>query len=105
MSEDTKGSSLYDRTPWRGAVDAADANAELMSSTEGLVARTAVKSVIEPSGIGTLKEVPSSFPFMDWRTSPVARAAPVEVGIMFTADARALRKSLWGPSTRDWSPV
>ena len=33
-------------------------------------------------------------------TSPVARAAPVEVGTMLIAAARARRASLWGPSTR-----
>jgi hypothetical protein len=38
-------------------------------------------------------------------TSPVARAAPVEVGTMLMAAARARRRSLWGPSTSIWSPV
>jgi hypothetical protein len=38
-------------------------------------------------------------------TRPVARAAPVEVGMMLMAAARARRRSLWGPSTSIWSPV
>ena len=42
---------------------------------------------------------------MACKTRPVARAAPVEVGTMFTAAARARRRSEWGPSTSDWSPV
>ena len=38
-------------------------------------------------------------------TRPVARAAPVDVGMMFTAAARVRRRSLCGPSTSIWSPV
>ena len=35
----------------------------------------------------------------------MARAAPVEVGTMLMAPARARRRSLWSPSTSIWSPV
>ena len=66
---------------------------------------TAVKSVIEPSGTGTRRAVPSRRPFIDGSTRPVARAAPVEAGTMLTAAARARRRSLWGRSSRFWSLV
>ena len=83
---------------------AAARKAALISST--LVVRTtAVKSVIDPTGIGTRSDVPSSLPFMALSTRLVARAAPVDVGTMLTAAARARRKSLCGPSTKFWSAV
>ena len=64
-----------------------------------------MKSVIEPSGTGTRREVPSSRPFIDSSTRLVARAAPVELGMMLMAAARASRRSFDGPSTSDWVPV
>ena len=39
------------------------------------------------------------------RTRATAWAAPVLVGIMFRAAARARRRSLWGASRTRWSPV
>ena len=47
-----------------------------------------VKSTTEPVGVGTLKDIPVSFPFVLGRTSPTAFAAPVVEGIIFTAAAR-----------------
>jgi hypothetical protein len=38
-------------------------------------------------------------------TSPIARAAPVEVGMIDRAAARARRRSLWGRSRMRWSLV
>ena len=58
-----------------------------------------------PSGIGTRKAVPLIFPFNIGRTSVVAISAPVEDGIILTAAALALRKSLCGPSTNLWVEV
>ena len=46
-----------------------------------------MKSVIEPSGTGTRSDVPSSLPFIDSSTRPVARAAPVDDGTMLIAAA------------------
>ena len=63
------------------------------------------KSVIDPSGTGTRRAVPSRRPCMASSTNPVARAAPVEAGMMLMAAPRARRRSLWGPSTSCWSPV
>src|SRR5262245_65979701 len=80
MSADTRGSSLYSRTPrYDGSADAS-ANAALISSTDAGVASCAVRSVIEPVGVGTRSEVPSSLPLSSGRTWPMARAAPVVLG-------------------------
>jgi hypothetical protein len=38
-------------------------------------------------------------------TSPTADVAPVDVGIIDNAAARARRKSLWLESSVGWSPV
>ena len=65
----------------------------------------ATRSVTEPSGTGTRIAMPSSLPFSCGSTRPVAFAAPVEVGMMFTAAARARRRSLCGRSRMLWSFV
>jgi glyceraldehyde 3-phosphate dehydrogenase len=62
-------------------------------------------SVAEPVGIGTRSANPSSLPLSAGSTRPIALAAPVEVGTMFSAAARARRRSLCGPSCRFWSWV
>ena len=49
--------------------------------------------------------MPSSLPLSSGSTSPTAVAAPVVVGIMLTAPARARRRSLWGKSWMGWSFV
>ena len=67
--------------------------------------RLPTKSVIEPSGIGTRSELPSSFPSISGITKLVARAAPVEVGTILMAAPLARRRSPCGPSTKLWSPV
>ena len=104
MSVDTIGSSVYVRMPASGP-SAAAFTAWLTSST--LVSRPAVKvrSVAEPVGTGTRSAYPSSLPFSSGSTRPIALAAPVEVGTMFSAAARARRRSLCGPSCRFWSCV
>jgi len=53
-----------------------------------------VKSVTEPSGVGTRKAPPFNFPFNSGMTSPIALAAPVVDGMMLIAADRARRKSL-----------
>jgi hypothetical protein len=50
-------------------------------------------------------DMPSSFPLSFGSTRPVAAAAPVDVGMMFTAAVRARRRSLCGWSRMDWSFV
>jgi hypothetical protein len=49
--------------------------------------------------VGTRIAVPSSLPLSSGITSPTARAAPVEVGIIDTAAARARCMSLCSVST------
>jgi hypothetical protein len=63
--------------------------ASLISST--LVSRAAskVRSTTETLGVGTRIATPSSLPFSSGRTRPTALAAPVEVGIIDIAAARA----------------
>ena len=64
-----------------------------------------VRSVTEPVGIGTRIAKPSSLPSSSGSTREIALAAPVLVGTMFSAAARARRRSLCGPSWRFWSWV
>ena len=61
--------------------------------------------LIEPSGVGTRVAKPSSLPLSSGSTSDTARAAPVVVGIIDMAAARARRRSLWGRSRIFWSFV
>src|ERR1035437_11096011 len=77
----------------------------LTSST--VVSREAsnVRSVAEPVGIGMRMAYPSSLPLSSGSTSATALAAPVVVGTMLMAAARARRRSLCGASCRFWSCV
>ena len=87
-SVETSGFALTPSTPLSGP-SAAAVIALLISSL--LVGRAAVKvrSIMLTFGTGTLIEAPSSLPFSSGSTRPTALAAPVEVGIRFTAVARA----------------
>ena len=49
--------------------------------------------------------MPSTLPFSSGMTIPIARAAPVEVGIRLIAAARARRRSSCGRSRICWSFV
>ena len=66
---------------------------------------TKVRSVSEPVGVGTRTARPSNLPLSSGRTRATAWAAPVLVGIMLSAAARARRRSLCGASRTRWSPV
>ena len=105
MSLDTIGSSVYSSTRSSGGLAAASAKAALTSTTDGFPFTTAVKSVMEPAGSGTRNDLPSSRPFIASSTRLVARAAPVELGTMLTAPARARRRSVCVRSSRFWSFV
>ena len=63
------------------------------------------KSTIEPVGTGARIDMPSTFPLRAGMTTPIARAAPVEVGMRLIAAARARRRSLCGKSRIFWSFV
>ena len=76
-----------------------------MLSMDALFLSVAVKSVTEPSGVGTRNEPPLSLPFNSGITSPMALAAPVELGTMLMAALRARRRSSCGRSRMRWSLV
>src|SRR5206468_12878079 len=63
------------------------------------------RSTTETFGVGTRMAKPSSLPFSSGITRWSALAAPVEVGIMDNAAARARRRSLCGKSRITWSLV
>ena len=69
---------------------AARAIISLTSLTLVSVFAVKVRSTAESFGVGTLKAEPSSFPLSSGSTSPIALAAPVEVGIIYKAAALAL---------------
>jgi len=104
MSLETRGSSVYLRMPCSGP-SAAALKASLSSST--LVSRAAskVRSTSEPVITGARTAKPVSLPLSSGSTRPTALAAPLDVGMRFTAAARARRRSEWGASCRRWSDV
>src|ERR1700739_2688625 len=61
----------------------------LTSSREVSRAASNLKSISDTFAVGTRIAVPSSFPLSAGRTRPTAFAAPVEVGIIDNAAARA----------------
>merc|ERR1711972_1178684 len=60
---------------------------------------------METLGVGTRRAMPFSLPLYLGRTAATALAAPVEVGTMLQAPARARRRSRCLPSRIIWSPV
>ena len=66
---------------------------------------SATMSTRDTFGVGTRTAMPSMRPCTSGMTTPVARAAPVVVGIMDTAPARARRRSLCGWSRSAWPLV
>lgn len=103
-SIETNGRSLTPKIPL-SSPSAYSFRAPLISSTVAGFFNSATRSVIETVGVGTRIERPFNFPFNSGITSPIAFAAPVEVGIIDNAAARALRRSLWLTSNRFWSLV
>merc|ERR1719181_188537 len=63
------------------------------------------RSTTDTLGVGTRSAMPVSFPFISGNTSATAFAAPVVVGTMLSAAARARRMSRCDASSRRWSPV
>ena len=104
MSIETIGAVLYSRMPFIGP-SAAAWKAALTSSTVTSRLTMAVKSVSEPSGVGTRSAKPSSLPASSGSTRPTALAAPVVVGMIESAAARARRRSRCGASAIRWSAV
>src|SRR5215211_6474474 len=104
MSCETIGSSVYWRIPSSGP-PAARRNVSLTSST--LVSRPTrtTRSTIEPVETGARIAMPSTLPCSSGSTRPIARAAPVDVGMRLIAAARARRRSSCGRSRMRWSFV
>src|SRR3972149_9456369 len=98
----TIGSSVYCNMPCMGP-SAAFFMAALISSLVTSLLSKQVKSTSDTSGVGTRGATPFILPLQVGRTKPIAFAAPVLVGIMLTAAARALRRSLWPTSWTFWS--
>ena len=80
--EDERLVAVFQDCPRKCAAAAASLKAALMPSAVAPFLSVAVNSVREPSGVGTRKEPPLSLPFNSGITSPMALAAPVELGTM-----------------------
>src|ERR1700712_1288063 len=87
-SDDTSFSCTTSRMPFSGPAAAA-LMALLISSTLVVRAAQNFRSTSDTLGVGTRTEMPSSLPFSSGSTRPTALAAPVEVGIIDSAAARA----------------
>src|SRR5262249_53940581 len=103
-STETSSSSVASRIPLSGPAAAAR-NASLTAAGEADLAGSTVRATTETVAEGTRIAMPSSLPLSSGSTRPTAVAAPVVVGIMLTAPARARRRSLWGKSWIGWSFV
>jgi len=68
--------------------------AAFTSSTLVSFSTSITRSTIETVGVGTRIDNPFSLPLSSGITSPIAFAAPVEVGIIDVAAALALLRSL-----------
>src|SRR5204863_1405483 len=103
-SAETSSSSVYPRIPFIGPFAAAF-NAAFTDSFVAVLSTNTVRSTTLTLGVGTRIAYPSSLPFNSGITKCNAFAAPVELGIMLIAAARARRKSLCGKSSSFWSFV
>src|SRR2546427_5623362 len=77
----------------------------IASAAVASLSSSTVRSIIDTFGVGTRMAIPSNLPLSWGSTRCRALAAPVLVGTIETAAARARRKSLWGRSRSCWSFV
>ena len=103
-SIETSFSSVTPSTPCKGPAAAA-LTASLISSTQVSRDASNYRTTPETFGVGTRNATPSSLPASSGSTRPTALAAPVDVGIMLAAAARARYRSLCSVSNVGWSPV
>jgi hypothetical protein len=103
-SMETSSCSSYARMPLSGP-SAAARRASFTSAAVTVRPSSQVRSTTETSGVGTRTAMPSILPFTSGITRLVALAAPVVVGIIDRAAARARRRSLCGRSRMFWSLV
>ena len=80
-SEETSGSSVYWRIPASGPESAASRKRAFTSAAVTSLPICTTKSTIDPSGTGARTATPSTFPARSGMTTPIAFAAPVDVGI------------------------
>src|SRR5213595_129744 len=92
-SHDTSCSSHASRMP-RSLPEALSRNALFTASAVADFSSSATRSTTDTLIVGTRIAIPSSLPLSFGSTRPTAVAAPVVVGIMLTAAARARRRSL-----------
>src|SRR5579863_8054989 len=104
-SDDTSSCSSYPRYPLSGPASEAFFSAALTSSLLVFFSTQTTMSTTETFGVGTRMENPSILPPSSGSTNFSALAAPVLVGIILIAAARARRKSLCGKSRMTWSLV
>src|SRR5208283_1197196 len=104
-SDDTSSCSSKPRYPFNGPDSDAFFSAAFTSSLVVFFSSQTTTSTTETLGVGTRMANPSSFPASSGITSLSALAAPVDVGIMLIAAARARRRSLCGKSRITWSLV
>ena len=99
-SIETNGSLFTANTSLNGATLAARSIMAFTSST--VVSRAAMKdkSTSDTLTVGTRTAKPSNLPCNSGTTKPTAAAAPVLVGIIDSAAARARRKSVWYTSDK-----
>ena len=98
MSCSTMGSSVYASRPLCDP-SAAALNTAFTSATVTSRLSSTTTSLMLPTGVGTRRLVPSNLPFSLGYTWLTALAAPVLVGMMLMAAARARRRSLCGRSS------
>lgn len=91
-SLETSGSSQNPMMP-RIPFSEASLNAALTSLAVTCAFTSHTKSTSETVGVGTRTDRPFNLPCKSGITSPIAFAAPVEVGIILRVAARALRRS------------
>ena len=98
-SLETNGSLVVSKMFFKYVFDAC-LNALFKASTVAGFFKTKVKSTNETVMVGTLMDNPSNFSTSSGIARVTAMAAPVVVGTIFCAAARARRKSLCEPSCR-----
>jgi hypothetical protein len=92
-STETSGTSQTARMPLSGPSAAFLKAALTSSAVMPFFATLMTRSTTETFGVGTRSAIPLSFPFNCGRTRDTAFAAPVLVGTMFSAAARARLRS------------
>jgi len=96
-SLETSGCSSKLMMPFMGP-SAAALTAALTSSVVHFLLTLTTRSTMETLGVGTRRAMPFSLPLYLGRTAATALAAPVDVGTMLQAPARARRRSRCLPS-------